>query len=143
MVRLRQWWTEKYRSSPKSDEFQAYTLRELLVEYYEDYYLNDRKRLWKDERDEFGDVRLPDVDDVYVDRWEEQWAKGITPDLTEGLPEKERRRARKLLAEKEKEIEEWLKEQEKAKMDAYFSQPDSVSEVYSQLPEEFSDVYGG
>lgn len=39
---LRRWWTKKYRLPPTSDEFGRYTYEELLLEYFEDLYENDK-----------------------------------------------------------------------------------------------------
>lgn len=105
MLYIERWWARKYHSSPKSDEFLSYTLTELLVEFFADMYLEDQKKMWADEKHAHGDVRLPEVGDHYVDMWEEQWQKGIMPDLTEGLPKKEREQIRERLARERKLLE--------------------------------------
>ncbi len=140
---MRRWWTKKYQTSQKSDEFNKYTFWELLIEFFEDYYASDKKRVWKDERKVKGHVRLPKTGNSLIDRWEEQLANGITPDLTEGmLPEK-----RAKIKDKIKALEDAQQKQQEAiedqQMDKFFdavSTGNDIASAYSSAA-EFSDDY--
>ena len=72
------WWTKKYRKSPKSDEFNSYTLWELFVEFFEDYYEREPQ-----EAHESGAPHI--TGDPVIDKWERELAQGLVPDLSEGL----------------------------------------------------------
>ena len=75
---IRIWWTRKYRRSPKSDEFQQYTIFEVLTEFWEDYYSDNPKEALRDG----GRV---ETGDPVIDRWEKEIESGLEPDLSEGL----------------------------------------------------------
>ena len=73
-------WTKKYQKSPQSDEYKSYTLFELVVEFFEDYFGENPNEMYT-----FAPGILPNTHDPLVNRWEEQVAIGDTPDLWEGL----------------------------------------------------------
>lgn len=52
----------------------------MLTEFYVDLYENNPTEI---HRTEDGDYRLEDTGDPYFDKWEEERASGIDPDLTE------------------------------------------------------------
>lgn len=59
--------------------------------YWEDYYLKhpiDAKRISDGKEVKFV------TGDPLIDKWEDEIARGLTPDLTEGMPEHERRKER-------------------------------------------------
>lgn len=66
---------------------QNYTWLELLIEWYEDYWedlqINDREKFRKEFSD--GEIVFTDTGDDLIDKWEQELAKGIIPDLEEGL----------------------------------------------------------
>ena len=111
-------------------------MEEMAIEFFEDHYLDDRKRLWRDEKEEYGDIQLPDIGDPLIDRWEEQFSKGTTPDLTEGLPEKLKQKFLKTMAEVDKETERKRIEEEKRKLDQFFAGP-SDSEMYAGFADNY------
>lgn len=88
MTTLRIWWTRKYRSSWKCKEFQESTVHELLTDFYLDYFLEHPNEALKFESEHGGVVF--ETGDPLIDRWEQQIAQGLEPDLTEGLSEKEK-----------------------------------------------------
>jgi len=134
MLYIEKWWTDKYRSSPKSADFKAYTYEELLIEFFSDMYLGDRKKLWADDKSKYGEVRLPEVGDDLVDKWEEQYQKGIFPDLTEGLPESERVKIHAIQEAERKN----LAEKRKTNLESALKSKVSGADDYMK---EFSDVY--
>ena len=97
---LRRWWTSKYQKSPHSPDFEQYTLFELVVEFFEDYY--------GDHKTEMYDLDLPFAShgDPMVDKWEKELRAGIVPNLMEDLPPEE---AEKLI--------EWSKKAYKKKIE--------------------------
>lgn len=79
MSLLRMWWTKKYQKSPKSAEYNEYTIWEMMVEFFEDLYSENPAEAHED-----GDV--PHVTgDPLIDKWEKEIAEGLTPDLSEGM----------------------------------------------------------
>tara|TARA_R100000808_G_C2074491_1_gene100706 strand:+ start:53 stop:565 length:513 start_codon:yes stop_codon:yes gene_type:complete len=139
LVILRQWWAKKYHSSPKSDEFQRYTLWEMTIEFFEDYYAQDKKRVWKDEREDLGAVELPESGDPLVDRWERQIAEGLEPDLTEGLPEEKRAQIRERAQQIQSVTDAKNSVRESEKLAEMFRNIGSVPDAYKT----FSDDYRG
>lgn len=85
-VFLRRWWTGKYNKSHKSDEFQRYTKMELFLEFFEDVYEKDSQKM-REFLDEVGDHSTPSSGDELMDKFEEQLARGETPDIDQMFPE--------------------------------------------------------
>lgn len=81
------------------DYIKDLTVFDLLVEFYEDLFENDKNALYDASRGEDGEILFESTGDELIDKWEKELSMGIEPDLTEGLPEKERQR---LYKEKEK-----------------------------------------
>lgn len=111
-----------------------------MVEFFEDYYYNNRKQAWQDERKKTGHVRLPKTGDPFIDRWEEQLAQGVSPDLTETLlPEaREKMQMRMRAVTEAQKAREAAELQEKTKQ--FFTQGKDAASMYL---EEFSDDYRG
>jgi hypothetical protein len=55
-----------------------------MVEYYVDVF---EKKPLEARRNEKGEIQFTDTGDTLIDRWEEQIAKGETPDLFEAFDE--------------------------------------------------------
>lgn len=102
-VFLRRWWTKKYQKSWISKEFQEHNIFELLVEYYEDLYDQNNLEAYKDES---GEIVFNETGDPLIDKWEEELARGIMPDLTEDLSQEElaRLEKEKIKSKKAKEL---------------------------------------
>ena len=64
--------------------FQERTLFDLLVEYYVDAF---EKKPIEAQRNEQGEIQFTDTGDALIDKWEEQIARGETPDLFEAFDE--------------------------------------------------------
>lgn len=100
---LRRWWCQKYNKPAK--DLGDYTLFELVVEFFEDYYSNNPEERYRLERELTGEIRL-NTDDPLLSRWEEQIVRGIIPDLTEGMNDKDRKITRELIKKKEAELKQ-------------------------------------
>ncbi len=65
-----------------------------LVEFYEDYYSEHpgeaRKVTSKD-----GEVIFTETGDPLLDKWEQEFSKGVIPDMEEGLSQEEKEKLRK------------------------------------------------
>ena len=135
---MRRWWAKKYRRSPKSADFLGYTLWDLLVEFFEDYYGEDKKRMWKDEREETGHIRLPKTGDPLIDRWEEQLAQGVEPDLTEGMLPEERAKVKSKMRQIVDADKQRREELESRQTDQFFQGGNDIATAYLA---EFDDDY--
>lgn len=93
---MRRWWEDKYHLPWTHETCQEQTLLDLLTQYWEDYYRKhptDAKRVMDGKEVKFV------TGDPLIDKWEDEIARGIEPDLSEGLPAEEVakiRRAREL-----------------------------------------------
>ncbi len=58
---------------------------DLLTERYEDLFESDPEALRDSMRDEDGEIVFDDIEDELIQKWENELAAGLTPDLTEGL----------------------------------------------------------
>ena len=87
---LRRWWTKKYKLPWTSNNIEELTIVDLLTEFYEDLYESDKTALWEASRGEDGEIMFEETGDPLFDKWEKEFHMGITPDLTEGLPEEDR-----------------------------------------------------
>lgn len=65
-----------------------------MISFWEDYYEKNpiASRTTKD-----GNVVFANTGDPLIDKWEEELAKGLPPDLTEGLSPEQRRREKEAL----------------------------------------------
>jgi len=77
---LSRWWEMKYQLPSSHELFQDCTEEELLVEFWVDVY---EKNPLEADRGEDGEIQLKNTGDPYIDKWEEEMAQGILPDLTE------------------------------------------------------------
>lgn len=87
---LRRWWEEKFKLPSTHELYQNETLFNLLVAYYEDLFDDDSVAALDAIRGEDGEVVFEDLEDPLLAKWERELAQGITPDLEEGLSDKER-----------------------------------------------------
>jgi hypothetical protein len=71
---------------------------ELLTMFWEDYYLNNPIDARKNDKNEVQYV----TGDPLIDKWEEEIAKGLSPDLTEGLPPEARAKEREAVIRSER-----------------------------------------
>ena len=80
---LRMWWTKKYQKSPRSPEYESYTIFDLMVEFFEDYYDQNKTEMY--------DLDLPfsTFGDPMIEKWEKEIRSGIVPNLMEDLPPEE------------------------------------------------------
>lgn len=82
---LRRWWTKKYSLPWTPSNIGSFTVLDLLVEFYEDLYDNNKEALYEASRNEDGEIVFESTGDPLIDKWEQELAMGIDPDLTEGL----------------------------------------------------------
>ncbi len=87
---LRRWWVRKYALPPTSAEYLAYTVEELLVEFFEDYFERHPDQQIRREVHERSGHAYFVTGDPLVDRWERELAEGREPDLDEGLTAEQR-----------------------------------------------------
>lgn len=97
---LRIWWSNKYKKSSKSEEYNSYTQFELLVEFFEDRLSREEDETnakgYKKYKTEEG-IAYYQTGDPLFDKWEKLIAEGREDEvnLNEGL------------SDEEKEYEEW------------------------------------
>jgi hypothetical protein len=84
---LGQWWAEKYHLPWNHELFQTCTVEELLTEFYLEGY---QKNPLEAHRNADGEIQLTNTGDPYVDKWEEEFAQGLHPDLEEMFTPEER-----------------------------------------------------
>lgn len=115
---MRLWWTKKYQKSPRSPEYLSYTIFELVVEFFEDYY--------SEHRNEMYELDLPGAStgDAIIDKWESEIRSGIVPDLMEDLPKEE---ADKIL--------DWSRKAYKNKQAKGMISPDAKSNIGDRIDE--------
>lgn len=77
---LSQWWVKKYRLPSNHNLFLDRTVEDLLTEFWMDIYIENPLEA---QRQADGEIQLTDTGDPYIDKWEEEMAQGLTPDLTE------------------------------------------------------------
>ena len=90
---LQRWWATKYRLPSIHELFQAQTVEDLLTEFWTDIY---EKHPLEMHRTADGNIQLKDTGDPYIDKWEEELAKGLHPDLTEMFTPEQLDRYKKL-----------------------------------------------
>jgi hypothetical protein len=73
---------DKFKLPWTHEAIQSQTLLELLTSYWEDYYEEHRLEASRDEK---GEVTFG-TGDPYIDKWEQEIAMGLEPDLLEDLP---------------------------------------------------------
>ncbi len=88
---LRRWWVEKYKLPWTHECAQESTLEDLLVEYYEDYFHKHPEEARKELAVE-GEFTFDETGDALLNKWEAELARGVTPDLEEGLSPAERQK---------------------------------------------------
>lgn len=104
------------------DAFQDLTPFELLVWFWEDHFERnpiEAKKVGVDEEVQFV------TDDPLINKWEDEIARGLVPDLMEGLTNEQRQRERNSL-EKLKNRKTQIKKAEKA--------GDGFSDDYTDVP---------
>ena len=80
---------EKYKLPLSHEAFASWSLLDLLTGYWEDYYA---KNPTEAKRSADGKEVKFVTGDPLIDKWEDEIAKGIEPDLTEGLTVQDRER---------------------------------------------------
>lgn len=80
LEQLSRWWEKKYRLPSNHKLFQERTEEDLLVEFWVDVY---EKNPLEADRGADGEVQLKNTGDPYIDKWEQEMADGLSPDLTE------------------------------------------------------------
>jgi hypothetical protein len=131
---LRRWWTEKYKLPWTHECAQNATIEDLLVEYHEDLYDKDpseARKAWADG----GEFYFEHTGDPLLDKWEEELAKGLIPDLEEGMSQeqraqlqKEREAARRKKGIPEPEFIGGMSDAEKRKYASQYAAPGSRRE---------------
>lgn len=86
---LRKWAEAKYSLPWTHESLQQLTLLELLVMFWEDYY---RKNPVETRRAADGRVIYSNTGDALIDKWEQELAMGLEPDLLEGVAPEERKK---------------------------------------------------
>ena len=123
---LRIWWTKKYQKSKNSPEYKAYSLFELLTEFFEDFYTDNKSAL--------RELELPIsglTGDPMVDKWEKEIAQGLVPDLMEDLT-----------PEEAKEVLDWSQRVYKQKISrGEIIGPEELEAMKDLDVESFSDKY--
>lgn len=126
-VTLRRWWSRKYKRPWQcSEEFGALTIEELLLEYYEDYFEQNPRATMKELVDEKGHYRFAHTGDPLIDKWEDELARGINPDLEEGLDSEAKRQ---LAREREAS----------GKARGYIPDADKIDDDYARLAQKRRD----
>ena len=82
---LRKWWTDKYRLPWTPNNLGDLTTLDLLTEFYEDLFEKDKTALFEASRGEDGEIMFESTGDTLIDKWEQELAMGLEPDLTEGI----------------------------------------------------------
>ncbi len=95
MERLSLWWTKKYKLPYNHELFQDRTIFDLLTEFYVDYYENAPLEAY---RNPDGHIQFKDTGDSLIDKWEEQIARGQSPDLNEAFTAEQRESLQRLRA---------------------------------------------
>jgi hypothetical protein len=93
-VGLRRWWVKKYQLPWTHELAQSATLSDILVEFYEDYYTEHPEEARKITSAD-GEVVFTETGDPLLDKWEQEFAQGLTPDMEEGLSSQEKDKLRK------------------------------------------------
>jgi len=88
---LRRWWTKKYQLPWTPKYIEGLTKFDLVVEFYEDLFDDDKGALLEASRGEDGEIMFESTGDPLIDKWERELAMGIDPDLNEGLGTQARR----------------------------------------------------
>jgi hypothetical protein len=94
---LAKWWEKKYSLPSNHELFQERTSISLLTEYYYDIYESSPLEM---HRQADGEIQLKDTGDALIDKWEEQIAEGMEPDLWEAFSDKEREKLKAKLVKK-------------------------------------------
>jgi hypothetical protein len=89
---LRRWWTNKYKLPWTHEAFQSSTEFDLIVEFYEDLFEKDPNELLKAGKGEDGEIMFEETGDPLIDKWEQELAQGLMPDLTEGMSDASRKK---------------------------------------------------
>jgi hypothetical protein len=87
------WWVKKYRLPWNHELFQERTIFDLYVEFKLDKFF---EKPIEAHRNASGDIQFQDTGDEVIDRWEEQIAKGETPDLWEAFDDESLKHLEKL-----------------------------------------------
>lgn len=92
---LRRWATRTFGLPWTHELIQSATRFELLSWYWEDLFVKEPRLMLEASKDERGEIVFDETGDPLLDKWESEIARGITPDLEEGLPPQEKERLRR------------------------------------------------
>lgn len=73
------------------DLFQNATTFDLLVEFFEDQFEKDPNSMLMAAKGDDGEIVFEETGDPLIDKWEKELAMGLTPDLTEGMSERDKK----------------------------------------------------
>jgi len=121
---------------------------DLLTEVWEDFYEENPRAQLDMLRDENGEVVFSDTGDPLLDKWEQELAMGLEPDLSEGLSEEARKRldkerevakkARKTAKELDGLVDEYdMKYQSKFASPGSVQERELLSTKKGRVPDEF------
>ena len=75
MTMLRRWWTNKYKLPWTPSNVGDFTVLDLLTEFYEDVFENDKSALFEASRGEDGEIMFESTGDPLIDKWEKELDK--------------------------------------------------------------------
>lgn len=129
---LKRWAEAKFKIPWNHDVFQERTLFEVLVDLWEDYYLENKiaSRMTED-----GHVVFSNTGDPLIDKWEEELARGLEPDLLEGVSPEER-------AAEERALERLKRQHQQVKEAGEPGNKKGFSENYAALKRSGLPVLG-
>jgi hypothetical protein len=108
---------------------------DLYIEWWEDYYENNPKELRARFADDNGEMIFTETGDELLDKWEQEIARGLTPDLEEGMPKTEKEKLkeeRKLYKRGRKQLDSLCGSKERTKEDRLYDS----KRVVPESPEE-------
>lgn len=82
METLGRWWSKKYHLPSNHELFTKEDVIYWLTEYYTDFFEDKPIEIY---RQEDGEIKFTETGDDLIDEWEEQIARGETPDLTQAF----------------------------------------------------------
>jgi hypothetical protein len=123
---LRRWWEAKYNLPSNHELFQKLTLQDLLVSFWEDYYLKNKIATHTTEG---GQVIFTNTGDALIDKWERELALGLEPDLLDGVSPEEREREKRAMErlQRQKRLVKSVDEKNEGFSDDYTLQRSNLS----------------
>lgn len=84
---LARWWSKKYKLPSNHELFEARTILEHVVDFYQDYYEENPLESY---RNKDGVVVFSNTGDALIDKWEAAIAEGKDIDLSEAFTDEQR-----------------------------------------------------